>query len=144
MMPQIKEKHLSSACSLPADLPETLSGDPLRIRQVLLNLIGNAVKFTREGHIEVSARIVEASPTDILLAIDIADTGIGIPADRLESIFQAFAQADSSTTRNFGGTGLGLTISSQLVDMMGGRLTVKSKEGVGSTFSFTLHLGLPG
>jgi signal transduction histidine kinase len=144
MMPQIKEKHLSSACSLPADLPETLSGDPLRIRQVLLNLIGNAVKFTREGHIEVSARIVEASPTDILLAIDIADTGIGIPADRLESIFHAFAQADSSTTRNFGGTGLGLTISSQLVDLMGGHLSVKSQEGVGSTFSFTLRLGLPG
>jgi len=144
MAPQIMEKNLSSACSVPPDLPETVVGDPLRVRQVLLNLIGNAVKFTQAGSIQVSVRIIETSTTDILLAVDITDTGIGIPADRLESIFHAFAQADSSTTRNFGGTGLGLTISSQLVDMMGGRLTVRSQEGVGSTFSFTLHLGLPG
>jgi signal transduction histidine kinase len=144
MTPQIMDKHLSSACQLPPDLPEILVGDPLRIRQVLLNLIGNAVKFTHKGGITVSARIAERSPADILLAVDIADTGIGIPADRLDAIFHAFAQADSSTTRKFGGTGLGLTISSQLVDMMGGHLTVRSKEGTGSTFSFTVRLGLPG
>ncbi|MBU1362996.1 MAG: HAMP domain-containing protein [Gammaproteobacteria bacterium] len=144
MTPQLREKHLDSACSLPPDLPAILIGDPLRIRQVLLNLIGNAVKFTREGSITVSARVVEAGPADILLAVDIADTGIGIPADRLEAIFHAFAQADTSTTRNFGGTGLGLTISSQLVELMGGKLGVVSRPGVGSTFSFTLRLGLPG
>ena len=144
MAPQIRDKGLTSECSLPAELPETLIGDPLRIRQVLLNLIGNAVKFTLAGSIAVSVRIVETGNSDIMLAIDIADTGIGIPADRLEAIFHAFAQADSSTTRNFGGTGLGLTISSQLVDLMGGRLTVRSQQGVGSTFSFTLRLGLPG
>ncbi|MFZ2974271.1 MAG: ATP-binding protein [Ferribacterium limneticum] len=144
MAPQIRDKGLSSECSLPAELPETLIGDPLRIRQVLLNLIGNAVKFTLTGRIAVSARVVETGASDMLLAVDIADTGIGIPADRLDAIFHAFAQADSSTTRNFGGTGLGLTISSQLVDLMGGHLTVQSQQGVGSTFSFTLRLGLPG
>ncbi|UCV19287.1 HAMP domain-containing sensor histidine kinase [Ferribacterium limneticum] len=144
MAPQIKDKGLSSECSLPAELPETLIGDPLRIRQVLLNLIGNAVKFTLAGSIAVSARVVETGTNNMLLAVDIADTGIGIPADRLDAIFHAFAQADSSTTRNFGGTGLGLTISSQLVDLMGGHLTVQSQQGVGSTFSFTLRLGLPG
>ncbi|PKO36330.1 MAG: hypothetical protein CVU33_18945 [Betaproteobacteria bacterium HGW-Betaproteobacteria-6] len=144
MTPLIKEKHLSGACQLPPDLPETLIGDPLRIRQVLLNLIGNAVKFTREGSITVSVRVVETGPADILLAVDVADTGIGIPADRLESIFHAFTQADTSTTRNFGGTGLGLTISGQLVKLMGGQLTVVSQQGVGSTFTFTLRLGLPG
>ena len=144
MTPQIKDKGLSSECKLPADLPQTLIGDPLRIRQVLLNLIGNAVKFTLTGRIVVSAQVVETAASDMMLAVDIADTGIGIPADRLEAIFHAFAQADGSTTRNFGGTGLGLTISSQLVDLMGGRLTVQSQEGGGSTFSFTLRLGLPG
>jgi signal transduction histidine kinase len=144
MAPEIKDKGLVSTCSLPADLPETLIGDPLRIRQVLLNLIGNAIKFTLAGSIAVSVRIVERGASDMRLAVDIADTGIGIPADRLESIFHAFVQADTSTTRNFGGTGLGLTISSQLVELMGGRLTVRSQEGVGSTFSFTLRLGLPG
>ncbi|MFH1660005.1 MAG: ATP-binding protein [Pseudomonadota bacterium] len=144
MTPQIKDKGLSSECKLPADLPQTLIGDPLRIRQVLLNLIGNAVKFTLTGGIVVSARVIETGASDMMLAVDIADTGIGIPADRLEAIFHAFAQADGSTTRNFGGTGLGLTISSQLVEMMGGRLTVQSQQGVGSTFSFTLRLGLPG
>ncbi|TXT32385.1 MAG: signal transduction histidine kinase [Rhodocyclaceae bacterium] len=144
MTPQIKDKGLSSECKLPADLPQILIGDPLRIRQVLLNLIGNAVKFTLTGRIEVSARVIETGASDMMLAVDIADTGIGIPADRLEAIFHAFAQADGSTTRNFGGTGLGLTISSQLVEMMGGRLTVQSQQGVGSTFSFTLRLGLPG
>ncbi|NTV69685.1 MAG: HAMP domain-containing protein [Azonexaceae bacterium] len=144
MTPQIRDKGLVSTCTLPADLPETLIGDPLRIRQVLLNLIGNAVKFTLAGSIAVTVRVVETGSSDVMLAVDIADTGIGIPADRLDSIFQAFAQADTSTTRNFGGTGLGLTISNQLVDMMGGRLTVRSQEGVGSTFSFTLRLGLPG
>jgi signal transduction histidine kinase len=144
MTPQIKDKGLSSEIQLPPDLPETLIGDPLRIRQVLLNLIGNAVKFTPQGSISINVRIAESGTTDMMLAIDITDTGIGIPSDRLESIFKAFAQADNSTTRNFGGTGLGLTISGQLVEMMGGRLTVVSQEGVGSTFSFTLRLGLPG
>ncbi|MBS1143895.1 MAG: barA [Proteobacteria bacterium] len=144
MAPQINDKGLSSSCSLPTVLPNALVGDPLRIRQVLLNLIGNAVKFTSQGSIDVRVSVVETGPADILLAIDVTDTGIGIPADRLKSIFDAFAQADSSITRKFGGTGLGLTISSQLVEMMGGRLTVQSQEGVGSTFSFTLRLGVPG
>jgi signal transduction histidine kinase len=144
MAPQIKDKGLICESSLPQDLPKTLIGDPLRIRQVLLNLIGNAVKFTLQGTVAVNVRITEASTDSMMLNIDIADTGIGIPNDRLESIFHAFAQADSSTTRNFGGTGLGLTISAQLVELMGGRLTVQSQEGIGSTFSFTLRLGLPG
>ncbi|MDP3538573.1 MAG: ATP-binding protein [Azonexus sp.] len=144
MEPQINEKGLTSQLSLPAELPELLIGDPLRIRQVLLNLIGNAIKFTRQGSVAVNVQIEAKTATGLTLSVAITDTGIGIPPDRLESIFHAFAQADSSTTRHFGGTGLGLTISSQLVELMGGKILVESKEGEGSTFRFTLQLDLPG
>jgi signal transduction histidine kinase len=143
MAPQIKDKGLSIQSTVTPDLPKTLIGDPLRIRQVLLNLVGNAVKFTRDGGITIKVRILESGVADIMVVIDVADTGVGIPGDRLESIFHAFSQADNSTTRHFGGTGLGLTISTQLVELMGGHLTVQSQEGVGSTFTFTLRLGLP-
>ena len=112
----------------------------MRIRQVLLNLIGNALKFTRQGSIAVDVKIFAKNETSVTLKIIISDTGIGIPSDRLEAIFHAFTQADGSTTRHFGGTGLGLTISSQLVELMGGKLSVESKEGEGSTFCFTLPL----
>jgi len=143
MKPQLDERGLAHRLTLPEDLPSTLIGDPLRIRQVLLNLIGNAVKFTHQGSIGVSVEIERHGGKTLNLAVAISDTGIGIPADRLDAIFHAFAQADGSTTRNYGGTGLGLTISSRLVQLMGGQITVQSHEGLGSTFRFTLELGLP-
>ncbi len=140
MEPLINEKGLAHSLIFPADLPETLIGDPLRIRQVLLNLIGNAIKFTRQGSVAVDVKIVAKNSAGLTLSIAISDTGIGIPNDRLDAIFHAFTQADGSTTRHFGGTGLGLTISSQLVELMGGKLSVESQEGQGSTFRFTLPL----
>ncbi len=143
MKPQLDERGLAHRLTLPKELPSMLIGDPLRIRQVLLNLIGNAVKFTHQGSIGVSVTIERRSGKSMCLAIAISDTGIGIPADRLDAIFHAFAQADGSTTRNYGGTGLGLTISSRLVQLMGGQITVQSHEGLGSTFRFTLELGVP-
>ncbi|UCV03990.1 hybrid sensor histidine kinase/response regulator [Dechloromonas denitrificans] len=142
MAPLINEKGLSQQLTWPAELPERLIGDPLRIRQVLLNLIGNAIKFTTQGSITVDVSFAAKTASGLTLTVAIADTGIGIAADRLETIFDAFAQADGSTTRNYGGTGLGLTISSQLVELMGGRITAQSRAGVGSTFSFTLPLGI--
>lgn len=144
MTPGMNEKSLQARLNLPPELPETLLGDPLRIRQVLLNLVGNAVKFTQQGQVAVDVEIVQKSATGLTLAIAVSDTGVGIPADRLQAIFQAFAQADNSITRQFGGTGLGLTISRQLVELMGGQITVSSEPGQGSCFRFTLQLGIPG
>jgi signal transduction histidine kinase len=141
--PELREKQLKFRLSLDERLPETLVGDPLRLRQILLNLLGNAVKFTSRGSIGLAVNIESQRAGHIALAVAVSDTGIGIPADRLEAIFQVFTQADNSTTREFGGTGLGLTISRQLVELMGGRLTVASQPGIGSTFRFTLELKLP-
>jgi signal transduction histidine kinase len=143
MQPNLDNKELSSEISIPADFPPQVEGDPLRIRQVLLNLIGNAIKFTPRGSIHIDLRLQHQEADGYVAAISVRDTGIGIPADRLEAIFQAFSQADNSTTRHFGGTGLGLTISTQLVELMGGQISVDSEQGVGSTFTFTLKLGRP-
>jgi PAS domain S-box-containing protein len=121
------------------DLPRSVLGDPDRLRQVLVNLIGNAVKFTERGHILLSVTSA-GSDDDGRVRFAVSDTGIGIPTDKLEAIFDAFTQADSSTTRRFGGTGLGLTISRKLVDLMGGRLIAASEQGEGTTFSFALPL----
>jgi len=142
MKPQMDEKSLDSRQTLPGDLPQMLVGDSLRLRQVLLNLIGNAVKFTHEGSVAVDVSIEATMERGTMVAIAVSDTGIGIPADRIDAIFHAFVQADGSTTRNYGGTGLGLTISSQLVELMGGHLTVQSEPGVGSTFRFTIPLDI--
>ncbi len=143
MHPSIVQKHLHLRLSLPEELPALTIGDPLRIRQVILNLLGNALKFTEQGEIHIAIDILDHTRQLLLVRITVNDTGIGIPADRLESIFQAFIQADGSTTRQFGGTGLGLTISRQLVELMGGEMEVRSRQGEGSSFSFTLPLGLP-
>ncbi|MFK5955012.1 MAG: ATP-binding protein [Planctomycetota bacterium] len=124
-----------------SSLPQTLLGDPNRMRQIVHNLLGNAVKFTAEGSIRVSAKVVFSHQDNLpQLALAVADDGVGIPADRLEKIFESFTQADGSTTRNFGGTGLGLTITRSLVELMGGRLTVSSEVDQGSVFCAILPL----
>ncbi|HEX2585321.1 MAG TPA: response regulator [Steroidobacteraceae bacterium] len=134
------EKNLELLCDIDANVPATLIGDQNRLRQILLNLAGNAIKFTERGDVTIKATLQSSEEDDCLLSIAVIDTGIGIPADRLHHIFDPFAQADSSTTRKFGGTGLGLTICARLVSMMGGDIAVASELGVGSTFRFTVRL----
>lgn len=136
------EKGLELICDIADDVPHHVIGDPTRLRQVLINLVGNAIKFTSAGEIVVSLRVEALSETNLTLQIAVRDSGIGIPTDKLDSIFDAFSQADASTTRQYGGTGLGLSISSRLVELMGGRMSVDSELGKGSTFQFTLLLGL--
>ncbi|MFC1798545.1 response regulator [Thermodesulfobacteriota bacterium] len=136
------EKSLELAYRVEPDVPDRISGDPARFRQVLLNLVGNGVKFTDEGEIIISVSCNQKSETDVELKFSVKDTGIGIPKDKHESIFSAFQQADGSMTRRYGGTGLGLAVSAQLVELMGGRIWVDSEPGQGSTFIFTTHFSL--
>jgi two-component system sensor histidine kinase BarA len=124
-----------------AEVPEMLIGDPLRLRQVLLNLTSNAIKFTGQGAVEIQACVAEAEAAHTLVRFSVTDSGIGITAEQQEVIFEPFRQADGSTTRNYGGIGLGLSISKRLVHMMGGELGVSSSAGRGSTFWFTARLG---
>ncbi|WP_461538703.1 hybrid sensor histidine kinase/response regulator [Spongorhabdus nitratireducens] len=133
-----KEKHLELACYTAVELPPVVLGDPIRVRQVLTNLIGNAVKFTEKGEVVVRVDVVEKNDERASLKFSVSDTGIGISKEVLPRLFSAFTQADGSTTRKFGGTGLGLAISRQLVELMGGKLEVTSEEGKGSCFFFTL------
>jgi signal transduction histidine kinase/DNA-binding response OmpR family regulator/streptogramin lyase len=135
------KKGLEVACDISVGVPATVSGDPIRLRQVLLNLLGNAIKFTSQGEVVVRVEAQTPEGSEIPLHFQVIDTGIGIPKDKQKSIFEAFAQADGSSTRKYGGTGLGLTISSRLVEMMGGRIWVESKPGQGSNFHFTVRLG---
>jgi len=122
------------------DVPSVLRGDPVRLRQVLTNLIGNAIKFTDQGEVEVHVAVQDREGSKVSLAFSVRDTGIGIAADKQEGVFGAFSQADSSTTRKYGGTGLGLAICRHLVDLMGGSIHVSSELAVGSCFSFTVRL----
>ena len=138
---QARQKGLELICNVAPDVPAGVIGDRTRIQQVLTNLVGNALKFTDAGHVLVSIAETARTAAASHLQFSISDTGIGIPADKHSAIFEAFRQADGSTTRQFGGTGLGLTISSTLVALMGGRIWVESEPGAGSTFYFTL--GLP-
>ena len=131
-------KGLELLCDIAADLPEALVGDFPRLGQVLVNLVGNAIKFTESGEVVVRVESATRSADRVHLGFRVIDTGIGIPPEKRRAIFEPFTQADSSTTRRFGGTGLGLTISHRLVEKMGGRLEVESEVGKGSTFSFTL------
>jgi signal transduction histidine kinase/ligand-binding sensor domain-containing protein len=132
-----RQKTLSLHADVAPEIPLNLVGDPLRLRQVLLNLTDNAIKFTSNGNVTVSVASEHVSDTEALLHFAVADTGIGIPANKQKTIFEAFSQADTSSTRRYGGTGLGLTISYQLVALMGGQLWVESEPGAGSTFHFT-------
>jgi len=132
------EKGLELVSQVPPDVPLDLVGDPGRLRQVLLNLLGNAVKFTGQGEVVLRVEIERSSPGGVRLRFSVSDTGIGIPPEKHATIFEKFAQADTGTTRTHGGTGLGLAISSRLVALMGGSLQVESEPGRGSTFFFTL------
>ncbi|MGI9274624.1 MAG: response regulator [Endozoicomonas sp.] len=134
------EKGLELSCYTDIDLPAVVRGDPVRLRQVLTNLVGNAIKFTEQGEVGVRLILLKRSNDSVQIEFLVEDTGIGIAKDVLSTLFSAFIQADGSTTRKFGGTGLGLTISKQLVDLMGGEVKVTSAEGLGSTFAFILNL----
>lgn len=136
-----KEKGIELHRQILADVPARIAGDPDRLRQVLINLVGNAIKFTAQGHVRVRVeRDPKGSqPGDLLFSV--SDTGIGIPQDQLQAIFEAFTQADASTTRKYGGTGLGLAISKRLVELMQGRIWAESKAGGGATFYFTARFG---
>jgi two-component system sensor histidine kinase/response regulator len=135
-----QQKGLEFIFDVSPEVPDTVMGDPARLRQVVVNLVGNSIKFTEKGEIEVSVQ-VQASIAGTILRFSIRDTGIGIPVDKQHQIFGAFTQADSSTTRKYGGSGLGLTISAQLVGLMGGKIWVESEAGKGSTFYFTVEVG---
>jgi signal transduction histidine kinase len=134
------EKGLELAFRIPTELPDILIGDVARLRQVIVNLVGNAIKFTSKGEIIVDVAIVSREANDIVLQFSVRDTGIGIPKDKQAQVFEEFTQADSSTTRRFGGTGLGLSITKRIIDHMGGRIWIESEEGKGSVFHFTTHL----
>jgi signal transduction histidine kinase/CheY-like chemotaxis protein len=136
------QKGLELVCDIAPEVPQVLIGDAGRLRQVLANLVGNAIKFTREGHVLVAADVVDQNEQWATVHLQVSDTGIGIADDKLNVIFEPFSQADGSTTRHFGGTGLGLTISSQLIGLMGGRVWAESLVGHGSTFHATARFGI--
>ena len=132
------QRNLELACFVHPGVPAQVLGDPLRVHQVVVNLVNNAVKFTERGEVVVEAKLAGETETHTEVRISVRDTGIGIPADRQDQLFKSFSQLDTSTTRRYGGTGLGLAISKRLVEMMGGQIGVESREGVGSTFWFTI------
>jgi signal transduction histidine kinase/DNA-binding response OmpR family regulator len=134
------QKGIEIACDVHADVPDALLGDPGRLRQIVINLAGNALKFTDQGEVILSVEVKSRSEKDIELQFTLSDTGMGIPAEKQSQIFEAFKQGDGSMTRKYGGTGLGLAISSKLVEMMGGRIWVESELGKGSRFQFTLRM----
>jgi two-component system, sensor histidine kinase and response regulator len=135
-------KGLEMTWCVESNVPQRLLGDPMRLRQVIVNLVGNAIKFTEQGEVVISVDCTDQSEEQATVHFQVRDTGIGIPDDRLLGVFEPFEQADSSTTRQYGGTGLGLTISARLVEAMGGRIWAESEPGRGSTFHFTVTLGV--
>ncbi|MCG2786232.1 MAG: PAS domain S-box protein [Anaerolineae bacterium] len=140
MAKRAQDKGLELVCLIHPDLRTGLKGDPARLRQVLVNLVGNAIKFTHQGEVVIRAEPVEETDTYATITFSVQDTGIGIPKDRIAAIFDRFTQVDGSTTRKYGGTGLGLTISKQLVEAMNGQIGIESESGAGSTFWFTVKL----
>src|SRR5205823_1745627 len=131
------QKGLELAHHIDADVPDRLLGDPGRLRQVVVNLVGNAIKFTESGEVVLGVTVEAREHDGVLLHVTVTDTGIGIPPEQQARIFESFTQADSSTTRRYGGSGLGLAISGQLVSLMGGRIWVESQHRQGSRFHFT-------
>ncbi|WP_428265157.1 response regulator [Haliangium sp.] len=140
---QAHQKGLELVCDVAADVPFTLAGDAHRLMQIVINLVGNAVKFTERGEVVLTCSAELASDGGIDLTLTVRDTGIGIPKDKQQAIFEVFAQADTSTTRKHGGTGLGLTISARLAELMGGRIWAESRVGSGSTFHVVVHVAEP-
>src|ERR1700683_3244548 len=136
------QKDLELACFIPPELPEFVIGDPVRLRQVVLNLAGNAIKFTDQGEVVLRVEAEKSGPDTLNFHFTVTDTGIGIPNEKQKLIFEPFTQADTSTTRRFGGTGLGLSISRRLIEMMGGRIWLESEVGKGSIFHFTARFGV--
>jgi two-component system sensor histidine kinase/response regulator len=140
--PRADEKGLELSCRIAPDVPAAVVGDPGRLRQIILNLVSNAIKFTDDGEVGVEVVVAEQTADAVMLKCTVRDTGIGIAEEKRWEIFGAFVQSDASTTRRYGGTGLGLTISSQLVEMMGGRLWLESEPGTGSRFHFVARFGV--
>ncbi len=138
---RLDAKKLSLQVTIDPGIPNHLTGDPYRLNQVLINLLGNAIKFTDQGHIQVEARLQQQSADNVMVSFTVADTGIGIPAESLPYIFDSFSQAGQDISRRYGGTGLGLTICKQLLQLQGGDITVKSEAGKGSAFHFYLPFG---
>lgn len=136
---QVEEKGLEFSLDIQKSVPRIIKGDPLRVRQILFNLISNAVKFTEKGSIKISIDTLNNNSEQPKLVFSIADTGVGIPEEAIEKVFSSFEQVDKSTTRNFGGTGLGLSVCTKLAKLMGGKIWLESTVGVGSTFSFTIQ-----
>jgi len=134
------EKGLALRNEVEANVPETVIGDKARLRQILMNLVGNAIKFTEKGHVSVQVRLISRNNAELALEFGVRDTGVGIEPEQAEKLFTAFTQADPSTYRKYGGTGLGLTICKTLVDLMGGTIWVESQPGAGSTFFFTVQV----
>jgi two-component system sensor histidine kinase/response regulator len=134
------EKGLELLCDFVAEVPDMVKGDAGRLRQILVNLVGNAIKFTNKGEVALKVQPERGEGDRVTLHFEVSDTGIGIAPDKLDSIFESFAQADTSTTREYGGTGLGLTISKRLIELMGGTIWIESVPGVGSHFHFTIQL----
>jgi PAS domain S-box-containing protein len=143
LAPRAQEKEIELASRFAPEVPDDLIGDPDRLRRIVVNLVGNAIKFTEHGEVVVQVNVEAHTEPDVLLHLSVTDTGIGIPSEKQQHIFEAFAQADSSTTRKYGGTGLGLAISAQLCELMNGVMWVESEEGRGSIFHFTAHFGRP-
>lgn len=139
---QAHSKDIELVYHIPPDIPDVVTGDPGRLNQILINLVGNSIKFTEKGEVVVDVKLESESDHELFLHFSIRDTGIGIPLEKQQKIFNAFEQADGSTTRKYGGTGLGLAVSSQLVQLMGGRIWLESEAGIGSVFHFTARLGL--
>jgi two-component system sensor histidine kinase/response regulator len=137
-----KQKGLELTCRIAPDVPSDVNGDGGRLRQILLNLIGNAIKFTKQGSVAVEVRVLERTEPNVRLWFEVRDTGIGIPGEMMQRIFSPFVQGDSSTTRQYGGTGLGLSIARNLVEMMGGKIEVESTVAKGSAFRFTVLVAL--
>ena len=133
-----QRKGLSLRCNFPLDIHQQITGDPMRLRQILVNLVGNAIKFTSYGFVDVNVELLDQTNDEMTLHYQVCDTGVGIPENKTSKIFEAFVQADASVNRNFGGTGLGLAITSELIRLMGGRIWVESKLGKGSIFQFVL------
>ncbi len=140
---KVDEKAIGLHLNVDNQIPEKMSGDPVRVNQILLNIVGNAVKFTEKGAVTVNSKLKSGTDNGFQIYCEVVDTGIGIKKENIQSVFESFSQANSGITRKFGGTGLGLPISKKLIELHGGELHLESEYGKGTTFSFTLNFGIP-